>query len=123
MKTAAWAVVVVAALSTACGSTSERDAAQVAQEFSTAVAERRFDDACARLAPRARDRIGPSCAAALASLRGGAVRETETWGDESVARAGEHTLFLHEFAAGWLVTGAGCVSRGDQPYQCEVGGP
>ncbi|MGH3858748.1 hypothetical protein [Actinokineospora sp.] len=51
------------------------------------------------------------------------IEETEMWGDGAIVRAGTDTMFLSEFNQGWLVTAAGCVHRGEIPYECAVGGP
>ena len=57
------------------------------------------------------------------SLDGGAVTSVEVWGGDAQVRMDGDTLFLTETRAGWRVAAAGCTSRGDAPYDCEVEGP
>jgi hypothetical protein len=53
---------------------------------------------------------------------GGQVRTVDVYGDQArVVFAGD-TVFLASFSAGWRITAAGCVSRGDRPYDCVVRG-
>jgi hypothetical protein len=94
----------------------------VARDFVSAVADGRAGAACALLAPRAAQDV--ECGAVLARLGDpGPVGSAEVWGEGAKVITGSGVLFLHEFAAGWRVTGAGCHHRGDEPYECAVGGP
>ena len=56
-------------------------------------------------------------------LRGGTVGSVEIWGGDAQVRLGADTLFLTRTDTGWKVTAAGCESRGEAPYDCEVDGP
>ncbi|MEU8380669.1 hypothetical protein, partial [Streptosporangium sp. NPDC048865] len=83
------------------------------------------DRACALLAPEAALSLrtgDQSCETAIGALDlpGGRVLGTEVWGDEAQVRLSGDTVFLHRFPEGWRVRGAGCTSRGDLPYDCEV---
>ncbi len=93
----------------------------MARAFQGALADNRPQDACALLGPRVLD--DEDCAAALEKLKPATIEETEMWGDGAIVRAGTDTMFLSEFNQGWLVTAAGCVHRGEIPYECAVGGP
>ncbi|MFC5288701.1 hypothetical protein ACFPM7_16715 [Actinokineospora guangxiensis] len=103
-----------------CASLDADSATAAARRFVSAAAENRADDACAVVAPRA----ATDCAEAVADLGDlGEVRSAQLWGGEARVETGNAVMFLHEFAAGWLVTGAGCVGDGESPYECAVGGP
>ncbi|MBC6450013.1 hypothetical protein [Actinokineospora xionganensis] len=115
--------VVLAALVglSACGGERVREAENVARAFLGALADNRTEEACALFGPRVL--ADEDCAAALEKLTPATIVETEVWGDGAIVRAGSGTLFLSEFNRGWLVTAAGCVDRGEVPYDCAVGGP
>lgn len=93
----------------------------MARAFLGALADNRTEEACALFGPRVL--ADEDCAAALEKLTPATIVETEVWGDGAIVRAGSGTLFLSEFNRGWLVTAAGCVDRGEVPYDCAVGGP
>ena len=120
--------VVTAALAmclTGCASTEGIAVEQAANRFSTALADRNWEQACALLAPVAAESLqagGRTCAAAIRDLDlpGGRVLRAEVWGDEAQVRLARDTVFLHRFPAGWLVRGAGCEPRENRPYDCEV---
>jgi len=110
----------VAFAATGCSAIGADNATTAAREFTTAVAEQRVDAACALVAPRAAE----NCATTVSSLGDqGSVNQAEVWGEDAKATTRSGVLFLHEFSNGWLVTGAGCRHRGDEPYDCAVGGP
>ncbi|MFC7616285.1 hypothetical protein ACFQV2_25250 [Actinokineospora soli] len=103
-----------------CASAGAADATRAAREFVDAVAAQRVDAACALVAPRA----APDCASGVSELADlGQVGSAEVWGDEARAETPTSVLFLHQFADGWRVTGAGCTGDGQSPYECVVGGP
>ena len=117
----------LAALLTGCASASEPDVAKVASAF-----EDPSGDAQARcdlLAPATLTTFesdsSASCPDALADvpLPGGEVSSVEIWGGDAQVRLGSDTLFLTQTDTGWKVTAAGCESRGEAPYDCEVDGP
>jgi hypothetical protein len=107
----------------AAGDVAARDAAG---RFAAAVAEHDGATACALLTDEARssaETFGRDCAAQLATLPDpGGVQEVEVWTDAAQARLDDDTLFLLRFPDGWRVSAAGCTSRGDAPYDCEVKG-
>ncbi|WP_146770606.1 hypothetical protein [Prauserella sp. PE36] len=124
------AVGVLAVLLTAsCGAAAERAAQAVADDFLHALGNPDPTAACALLAEQVRSDLesasGRSCAAALPELHLSAtpVVSVRVWGTEAQVRTKADTVFLHEFASGWRITGAGCHDQGERPYDCEVGGP
>ncbi|MGC5010078.1 hypothetical protein ACLQ2R_04880 [Streptosporangium sp. DT93] len=108
-----------------CASAAAPPAARAAQDFYAAVQGRQVERACALLAPEAAESLragGQSCVTSIGGLDlpGGRVLVTEVWGDEARVRLSDDTVFLHRFPQGWRIRGAGCVPRGDLPYDCEV---
>ena len=120
-------VVGLTALLAGCASTQQPEVEKVASTFEdpSADAEARCDLlAPATLAAFEKDQTAPcSDAVQHLSLDGGAVTSVEVWGGDAQVRMGGDTLFLTETRAGWRVAAAGCTSRGDAPYDCEVEGP
>jgi hypothetical protein len=53
---------------------------------------------------------------------GGQVRTVDVYGDQARVVFARDTVFLASFSAGWRITAAGCVFRGDQPYDCVIRG-
>ncbi|GAA3446222.1 hypothetical protein [Planomonospora venezuelensis] len=124
---AAAALTALATGSAGCSSTGETAARQAAERFYAAVAGGQGERACALLTPEAAESLrtgdGTCGQAVLAlGLPGGEVTGAQVWGDEAQVRLARDTVFLHRFAQGWLVRGAGCRPRGDLPYDCEVEG-
>jgi len=120
-------VVGLTALLAGCASTQEPEVEKVASTFEdpSADAEARCDLlAPTTLAAFEEDQTAP-CTDAVQqlSLDGGAVTSVEVWGGDAQVRMDGDTLFLTETRAGWRVAAAGCTSRGDAPYDCEVEGP
>ncbi len=120
-------VVGLTALLAGCASTQQPEVERVASTFEdpSADAEARCDLlAPATLAAFEKDQTAP-CTEAVQqlSLDGGAVTSVEVWGGDAQVRMDGDTLFLTETRAGWRVAAAGCTSRGDAPYDCEVEGP
>jgi hypothetical protein len=112
---------------TGCSSAAEPDVNAVARAFENSAGdpEARCDLlAPATLATFESDRSGP-CADTIADvpLPGGEVSSVQVWGGEAQVRLGGDTLFLTQTDAGWRVVAAGCESRGQAPYDCEVEGP
>lgn len=122
------AAAATAALS-ACGAPGGTDAVtRTADEW---LAAARAGDAarlCALLSPAAALSAaagGQTCPQALADLDlpgDGRVGAVQLWNDRAEVRAGTDTLFLVRLAAGWRVSGAGCIEQGDRPYDCDVAG-
>ena len=120
-------VVGLTALLAGCASTQQPEVEKVASTFEdpSADAEARCDLlAPTTLAAFEEDQTAP-CTDAVQqlSLDGGAVTSVEVWGGDAQVRMDGDTLFLTETRAGWRVAAAGCTSRGDAPYDCEVEGP
>jgi hypothetical protein len=117
----------LAALLTGCASASEPDVAKVATAFEDPSGDAQAR--CGLLAPATlatfESDSSASCADALADvpLPGGEVGSVEIWGGDAQVRLGSDTLFLTQTDTGWKVTAAGCESRGEAPYDCEVDGP
>jgi hypothetical protein len=44
------------------------------------------------------------------------------YGQWAQVRIGGDTVFLAVFPGSWRVVAAGCQSRGDRPYDCQVQG-
>lgn len=115
----AFAVALPVLLASGCGSGTADLAGRAADEFSAAVASGDSERACELLTERARERVDCSSL----DVPGGSVETVEVWGDAAKVRTSADVLFLRELSSGWRVAGAGCESRGDRPYSCEVGGP
>jgi hypothetical protein len=128
---AALAAVVV---TTGCSGTvsSQQDAAAGAAVRFEADAGAAPGAACAALTPAAREDLarGGSCVQGLVAARlpsspderQGAGR-VEVYGDHAMVGLGADTVFLVRAGNRWLVTAAGCTSRGaDRPYDCRVDG-
>jgi hypothetical protein len=104
-------------------------AAAVATRLLTAVQGKDGAAACAVLAPDTESEVeqsgGKPCPEAILDedLPGpGAVTATAVYGQWAQVRIGADTVFLAVFPGGWRVVAAGCQSRGDRPYDCEVQG-
>jgi len=115
------------ALLTGCSSASEPDVARVATAFENPGGDPQTR--CGLLAPATlatfESDAGSPCSDALdqVPLQGGEAGSVEVWGGDAQVRLGSDTVFLTETDDGWRVTAAGCESRGDAPYDCEVEGP
>jgi hypothetical protein len=106
-----------------------RAAADVATRLLTAVQGKDGAAACALLAPDTASEVeqsgGKPCPEAILDedLPGpSAVTGTAVYGQWAQVRIGTDTVFLGAFRGGWRVVAAGCKSRGDRPYDCEVQG-
>ena len=102
-----------------CGTGSDDLVRRAAEEFTAALAAGDGDRACGLLTERAREDV--ECSSL--DVPGGTVESVEVWGDAAQVRTSGGVLFLRELTSGWRVAGAGCESRGERPYTCEVGGP
>jgi hypothetical protein len=116
-----------ALLLTGCSSMQRSEVERVATTFDdpSGASEARCDLlAPATLAALEEDKSA-SCTQAVQELQldGGAVTAVEIWGGDAQVRLSGDTLFLTETSAGWRVVAAGCTSRGEAPYACEVEGP
>jgi hypothetical protein len=102
-------------------------ATAAAQEFRRAAAAGDTSAACSMLSPKAREKAAASgtCEDQLASLQlptTGPDLRTARYGRNAMVEFEDDTVFLTASGSGWLVTGAGCMPRGDLPYDCDVGG-
>ena len=104
-------------------------AAVVATRLLTAVQGKDGAAACALLAPDTASEVeqsgGKPCAEAILDEElpePGAVTGTAVYGQWAQVRIGTDTVFLAVFPGGWRVVAAGCQSRGELPYDCEVQG-
>jgi len=115
------------ALLTGCAGAGESDVSAVATAFENPTGDPQAR--CDLLAPATRLAFAAdssaSCTSAIADvpLPGGEVGSVEIWGGDAQVRLGGDTLFLTQTRTGWKVTAAGCESRGEAPYDCEVDGP
>ena len=102
-------------------------AAGAAQDFRRAIADGDATAACSMLSQHTREEAAAqtSCEDQLESLQLPAEENplrTESYGRSAMVEFEDDTVFLTVSGSGWQVTGAGCVQRGDSPYDCEVGG-
>lgn len=102
-------------------------ASSAAEEFRQALASGDAAEACAMLTPPARDKAESEggCESQLEDLQLGdlgAPVQTEVYGRNALVEFENDTVFLAASSSGWKITGAGCRSRGDNGYMCEVGG-
>jgi hypothetical protein len=116
---------------TGCASAGGRGeaAADVATRLLSAIQSKDGAAACALLAPDTASEVeqsgGKPCAEAILDEdlpQPGAVTSTAVYGQWAQVRIGDDTAFLAAFPGGWRVVAAGCQSRGDRPYDCEVQG-
>jgi hypothetical protein len=118
---------VLAVLLTGCASASRPDVSTVASAFEDPSGDPQAR--CDLLAPATRatfeSRSSAPCADAISGVQlpGGQVGSVAIWGGDAQVRLGSDTLFLTQTHTGWKVTAAGCQSRGEAPYDCEVDGP
>src|SRR5690349_13125077 len=117
----------LAVLLTGCASAAEPDVSKVATAFEDPSGDPQAR--CDLLAPTTLATFeadsSARCADAIADvpLTGGDVSSVEIWGGGAQVRLGGDTVFLTQTDAGWRVTAAGCESRGEAPYDCEMEGP
>ncbi|WMX48321.1 hypothetical protein [Streptomyces roseicoloratus] len=115
-----------------CGASPAREqgATDAGRRFTAALAAGDYRTGCALLAPETRSQVeqdakGP-CGPALRELglpKAGAARHVDVYGRDALLRMTGDTLFLSQFAGGWLVTAAGCEPRAeDEPYDCSLEG-
>ena len=127
-----WPVLAVTALGVVVGCAGQgpvesSPVEQAAQAFEAALATDPLE-ACMLLAPGTVMELekSGSCPAELADLETGApgrVERVEVYGKHAMVETAQDTLFLARFDEdGWLVVAAGCIPRGEQPYDCVVEG-
>ncbi len=127
------AIAAVAVLLTvgSCGTLPEKRDRVTAKvsTFEQALSAGQHERLCATLAPSTREELEHSakrkCELAIGDEAlpvAGAVRGVDLYGDQARVVLEHDTVFLAHFPAGWKVTAAGCVTRPQQPYQCEIKG-
>ena len=112
-----------------CGTVPGTDAAtQAADQWLAAARAKDAAALCQLLTPAAAQSVtsgDETCQQAVGDLDlpgTGPVEAVQVWSDRAQVRTGGDTLFLTELAGGWRVSGAGCTSQGDRPYDCDVEG-
>ena len=127
-------VVAVVVLSVLLGSCSTlgpdtSTAAAAAAAFHRAIGDGDGAAACGLLAPAAVEELegvsGQSCAEAILGEdlpTGPDVRDSQAFGRAAQVQLDDDVVFLSIFGDDWLITAAGCRSRGDRPYDCTLQG-
>ncbi|NKX52043.1 hypothetical protein HER39_16005 [Arthrobacter deserti] len=105
------------------------EAAASAQHFHRLLEAGDGSAACGLLAPGTAEEVEGgtpgSCADKLPRLGLGPafeVVESRAYGREAQVRLDGDTVFLTRSGGRWVVAAAGCTSRGERPYDCEVKG-
>jgi hypothetical protein len=116
-------------VASACGSSQDQPARDVAVRFYSAVADRNGPVACGLLAPRTVDQVEQSaqmpCAQGLfdEGLRAAQEpAEVRVFGTMAQVRYRGETVFLTRFREGWKVMAAGCTPAAADRYDCQVQG-
>jgi len=119
----------LALTATACGSTQDQPARDVAVRFYSAVADHDGRVACGLLAPDTVDELEQSarkpCAQALFDEGLPTVRQPEqvrAYGTMAQVGYDGETVFLTRFPDGWRVMAAGCTPAAAERYNCQVKG-
>jgi hypothetical protein len=104
-------------------------AADTVQRFHDELAAEDTGPACALLAPNTVEGVEQgetgSCPDKLAQLslpHSGTVTESRAYGSSAQVRLQDDTVFLTRSGIEWKITAAGCVPRGERPYDCAVKG-
>jgi len=125
----AGAGVVLALLLAGCSSLNPgtSDAADTATQFHSALASGDAQAACSLLAPgtveKLEDGSDGSCAQKLGQLQldpASKVQQSHAFGSNAQVQLDADTVFLTLSGDHWKITAAGCTSRGEKPYECEV---
>jgi FlaG/FlaF family flagellin (archaellin) len=105
------------------------EAGAAALDFHTALASGDYGRACGLLIPPAVEKLeagaAGTCAEKLSQLDVPAavsVKNSAAYGRNAQVVMDQDTLFLARSGDGWRITAAGCTSRGERPYDCEVEG-
>ncbi|NKX55479.1 hypothetical protein [Arthrobacter mobilis] len=105
------------------------EAAAMAGRFHQLLASGDSAAACELLAPGTIEELESgdpgSCAGKLSGLglaTASKVLEGRAYGREAQVKLDGDTVFLTRSGDRWVVTAAGCASRGERPYDCEVKG-
>lgn len=127
---AVWSSVLLASVS-GCASANPgtSEAATTALDFHTALGSGDHARACGLLIPAAIEKLeageAGTCAEKLAQLdvpAAASVQDSVAYGSNAQVVMDQDTLFLARSGDGWKITAAGCTSRGERPYDCEVEG-
>ena len=121
---------VVLVIAGCSGSNPEADAAaQVAVEFHRTVSSGTPSAGCDFLAPGVVEKLengsAGTCGAKLSALNlTPATRATEAkaFGSSAQVFLDGDIVFLTKTGGHWKITAAGCTSRGERPYDCDVEG-
>lgn len=104
-------------------------AAQVAVEFHEMVSSGDPSAGCDLLAPAVVEKLengsAGTCDEKLSAMDlppASRVTETKAFGSSAQVFLDEDTVFLTKSGDSWKITAAGCTSRGERPYDCEVDG-
>jgi hypothetical protein len=104
-------------------------AAGVASAFHRAVQDGDPNTACRLLAPATIENLeatsGQSCPEAILTQDlpdARDVQETQAFGRGAQVLMDRDAVFLSVFGDHWLITAAGCQSRGERPYDCTLKG-
>jgi hypothetical protein len=105
------------------------EAAAAALDFHSALSSGDYARACRLLIPSAVEKLeagaAGTCAEKLSQLDVPAavsVKNSASYGRNAQVVMDQDTLFLARSGDGWRITAAGCTSRGERPYDCEVEG-
>jgi hypothetical protein len=105
------------------------EAAVTARQFHQLIGSGDGAGACGLLAPGTAEEIengtAGSCADELSRLGlapASEVLESQAFGREAQVRMDGDTVFLTQSGGRWVVTAAGCTSRNERPYLCDVRG-
>lgn len=129
MPAAALATIVLATAGCS-GSNPEADgAAQVAVEFHRMVSSGDPSGGCDLLAPAVVEKLengsAGTCGEKLSALNlppATRAAEAKAFGSSAQVFLDEDTVFLTRTGGHWKITAAGCTSRGERPYDCDVEG-
>jgi hypothetical protein len=129
MQVAALASMVLAVAGCSGSNPGADAAAQVAVEFHEMVSSGDPSSGCDLLAPAVVEKLengsAGTCGEKLSALNlPSATRATESkaYGSSAQVFLDEDTVFLTKTGGHWKITAAGCISRGERPYDCEVEG-
>jgi hypothetical protein len=104
-------------------------AVDTVQRFQDELTTGNAGQACALLAPNTVEGLeegeAGSCPDKLARLslpQSGAVTDSRAYGRSAQVLLQDDTVFLTRSGDEWKITAAGCIQRGERPYDCDVEG-
>ncbi|WP_239143195.1 hypothetical protein [Actinoplanes philippinensis] len=120
-------MVIPVLLTAGCASVEQRSGAaeETARRFLQAAAGGDGQAACDALAPETERQIDAPCARTIvdeALTAPSDQADSQVYGQRALVRFTGDTVFLAVFPDGWRVVAAGCVPRGERPYDCAVQG-